>query len=88
LREELAVQQAMQDPAAGQRAAGALGDSRWPASDGWVKMQQTIDPGGRGGPMSVHYNFNTVTGAVDDFKLVLRRPFVPTSDPVVQPGTP
>jgi filamentous hemagglutinin len=37
-------------------------DSRWPAADGWVKMQQ-IENG-----VNVHYVRNTVTGAVDDFK--------------------
>lgn len=73
LREQLAVQQVMQNPRAGKIAAGAMGDPRWPASEGWVKMQQTIDPGGTAGKISVHYNLNTLTGWVDDFKIVERR---------------
>jgi len=85
LRERLAVDEAMQNPAAGHQAAGPLGDARWPAADGWVKYQQTVMPGGRGGPVSVHYNFNTVTGAVDDFKIVERRPYVPPPDPNMSP---
>jgi hypothetical protein len=67
------------------QAAGPLGDSRWPASDGWMKYQQTLQPGGRGGPVSVHYNYNTATGAVDDFKIVERSPYVPPQDPSVPP---
>jgi hypothetical protein len=51
-------------------------------------MQQTISSGGREGPMSVHYNYNTVTGAVDDFKLVYRKPEIPMKEPVASPGTP
>jgi RHS repeat-associated protein len=86
LREQMAVETAMQNPSAGVRAAGPLGDSRWHASEGWVKMQQTVNPGGRGGPISVHYNYNTTTGAVDDFKIVARRPHVPPPDPRVSSG--
>lgn len=51
-------------------------------------MQQTINPGGRGGPISVHYNYNTASGAVDDFKIVFRRPYVPPADPTVSRGIP
>jgi filamentous hemagglutinin len=44
-------------------------DSRWPASEGWVKMQMTF---GSGEDMiNVHYVRNTVTGAIDDFKIKL-----------------
>jgi hypothetical protein len=39
-----------------------LNDPRWPASQGWVKVQQ-IENG-----ITIHYVRNTVTGAVDDFK--------------------
>ena len=88
LREDLAVEQSMQDPAEGKPAAGPLGDPRWPASDGWQKQQQTIDPGGREGPVTVHYNYNPSTGEVDDFKIVQRKPYVPPQDPPVPPGGP
>lgn len=40
---------------------------RWPASEGWVKMQQIVNG------VNIHYVRNTVKGAVDDFKLVMRR---------------
>jgi hypothetical protein len=60
-----------------------MGDPRWPASEGWVKYQQTIEPGGREGDISVHYNYNTKTGEVDDFKVVERKPYVPRPDPKV-----
>jgi RHS repeat-associated protein len=94
LREELAVEQAMQNPAAGRPASGKpLGDPRWPAADGWVKLQQTVDPGGLEEPISVHYNFNTVTGEVDDFKIIFRNQvgpgeYVPVQGPFPPPGPP
>jgi hypothetical protein len=34
-------------------------------------MRQIIRSGGREGPISVHYRLNKITGAVDDFKIVL-----------------
>ena len=36
-------------------------DSRWPAAEGWVRMQQ-IENG-----VNIHFLRNVVTGAVDDF---------------------
>ena len=39
-----------------------MNGSRWPAADGWVKMEQKVNG------VTVHSNRNTVTGAVDDFK--------------------
>lgn len=69
LREQLAIEQAMSRPAAGQVLPIKMTDPRWPASDGWVKMQQMIRPGGE--PINVHYIQNTATGAVDDFKIVI-----------------
>ena len=44
-------------------------DRRWLGSAGWVKMQQFVQSSG--GPINVHHLFNTVTGAIDDFKIVL-----------------
>lgn len=44
-----------------------MSDPRWMASDGWVKMQQIVNG------VNIHYVRNTVTGAVDDFKFVMRR---------------
>jgi hypothetical protein len=71
LREQLAVEQAMANPLAGRELGLRMTDPRWPKSDGWVKMQQIVDSGGREGPINVHYLFNKMTGAIDDFKIVL-----------------
>ena len=72
LRESLAVEQAMASPTAGRELALRMTDPRWPASEGWVKMQQVIQSGGREGATNVHYLLNKVTGAIDDFKIVLQ----------------
>ena len=68
LREQLAVEQAMGSPTAGTVVPLKMTDPRWPAADGWNKMQQVVKPGGD--PINVHYLHNTVTGAIDDFKIV------------------
>ncbi len=41
-----------------------LNDPRWLASEGWVKMSQNING------VEIHYVYNTITGAVDDFKFI------------------
>ena len=71
LREQLAIEQAMASPTAGAKLPLKMTDPRWPGSDGWVKMQQVVESGGREGPINVHYLFNEVTKVVDDFKIVL-----------------
>jgi hypothetical protein len=48
-----------------------MGDPRWPGSEGWVKMQQVIQPKGGGGLINVHYVYNPATGEVADPKIVL-----------------
>lgn len=62
LQEQLALQQAMSNPAAGVQLRIPLGDSRWPAADGWVKMSQNVNG------VEIHYVRNVNSGAVDDFK--------------------
>ncbi|MGN4195268.1 DUF6862 domain-containing protein, partial [Burkholderia gladioli] len=62
LQEQLALQQAMSNPAAGVQLPIPLGDSRWPAADGWVKMPQNVNG------VEIHYVRNVNSGAVDDFK--------------------
>jgi len=64
LNEQLAMKEAMSDPAAGTVVPmrSAMTDSRWPGSDGWVKMTQNVNG------VEIHYVRNTNTGAVDDFK--------------------
>jgi filamentous hemagglutinin len=85
LREQAAVEEAMHNPAGGKQMKWDMQDARWPAEDGWVKMQQTINPRGREGPITVHYNHNTVTGDVDDFKIARRAPERPAPEPKVSP---
>jgi hypothetical protein len=72
LREELAIEQAMASPTAGRALDLKMTDPRWPATEGWTKMQQVIQSGGREGPINVHYLLNQTTGAIDDFKIVLQ----------------
>ena len=64
LKEQIAMEQAMSNPAAGAVVPLKKGmtDSRWPATDGWVKMRQNVNG------VEVHYVKNTRTGEVDDFK--------------------
>jgi hypothetical protein len=47
------------NPEYGNRLPLTMRDPRWPAEDGWVKMEQTVDG------VEVHYVYNTRTGAVD-----------------------
>ena len=62
LQEQIAMTAVRNNPAGRQLSNIVLNDSRWPAGDGWVKMQQIE------ADVNVHYVYNTVTGAVDDFK--------------------
>jgi hypothetical protein len=72
LREALAVEQAMAAPGTGKQLPRVrMTDGRWPAEEGWVRMQQIVESGGREGPINVHYVQNTQTSAIDDFKIVL-----------------
>jgi hypothetical protein len=64
LNEQLAMQEAQSNPAAGRVLTNiAMNDSRWPAADGWLKMQQNING------VIIHYVYNPGMDAVDDFKL-------------------
>ena len=62
LNEQLAMEQAISNPAAGRPLPVPMTDSRWPATDGWVKSAQNING------IEIHYVRNSVTGAIDDFK--------------------
>jgi hypothetical protein len=63
LKEQLAMEQVKSNPGAGKVLDNiTMGDPRWPASDGWVKMSQRVNG------VEVHYVYNTRTGAVADFK--------------------
>ncbi|MPQ69198.1 MULTISPECIES: filamentous hemagglutinin N-terminal domain-containing protein [unclassified Pseudomonas] len=62
LSEQLAMAEAMSNPAAGRPLPVPMTDSRWPAQDGWVKTAQNVNG------VEIHYVRNSITGAVDDFK--------------------
>ncbi|MDR3413001.1 MAG: hypothetical protein P4L87_18960, partial [Formivibrio sp.] len=64
LNEQLAMKAVMSDPVAGTVVPmrRAMTDSRWPGSEGWVKMTQNVNG------VEIHYVRNVRTGAVDDFK--------------------
>jgi RHS repeat-associated protein len=65
LKEQLAIEQAKSNPKAGTviPLKGGMKDPTWPGSQGWVKMRQNING------VEVHYVRNTITDAVDDFKI-------------------
>ena len=46
-----------------------MGDQRWSASDGWVKMQRIIvhDDGSK---TVIHFVYNSFLDLYDDFKIV------------------
>jgi hypothetical protein len=71
LREQLAIQEVLSKPEAGTQLPIPLGDPRWPGSAGWVKMERFVESGGREGRVLVHYVWNTITGEIDDPKIVL-----------------
>ncbi|WP_051297223.1 DUF637 domain-containing protein [Arsenophonus nasoniae] len=62
LQEQLALEEAISKSGAGKVLDFTLGDTRWPSSEGWVKMAQKIND------IEIHYVRNTKTGAIDDFK--------------------
>jgi hypothetical protein len=43
-----------------------MNDPRWPAYEGWRKMEQTVNTGN--GIVTIHYNYNIFTLQADDFK--------------------
>ncbi len=72
MREQLAVQEVVSRPGAGNQLNRiTMTDPRWLGSDGWVKMQQIVQTGGREGSVNVHYVYNTISGRIDDLKIVL-----------------
>ena len=63
LNEQLAMEEAQSNPTVGRVLTQiAMNDSRWPAADGWLKMQQNING------VIIHYLYNPEMNAVDDFK--------------------
>ncbi|MGH7203866.1 MAG: hypothetical protein ACREHC_05475, partial [Candidatus Levyibacteriota bacterium] len=64
LNEQIAMQQVMADPSNGEELPITLNDPRWSSSDGWVKMQETVNG------ITIHWNLNKQTGATADYKFV------------------
>ena len=43
-----------------------MGDQRWPAEDGWVKMARNVQLTNE--KIEIHFVYNTITGVFADFK--------------------
>ena len=70
LNEQLAMKQVMSNPLSGAKQLNiTLTDSRWLANDGWVKMQNIVKLSD-GTKIVIHFVYNTITKAFDDFKFV------------------
>lgn len=68
LNEQMAMQQVMSNPLEGAtKLPFEMNDQRWPASEGWVKMQVVIKNADKT-QTTIHYVYNEITGAFDDFK--------------------
>ena len=66
LSEQLALEQVKSNPQ-GVKLPITMSDSRWPASEGWVKMQQIV-PTAKGNVI-IHYVYSPLLQLYDDFKL-------------------
>jgi hypothetical protein len=62
LKEALAMEEVMASPGGVELTDIVMNDARWPASQGWVKMQQIVNG------INIHYLKNTILGVFDDFK--------------------
>ena len=69
LNEQMAMHQVMSNPLEGAVDMSQLknhpvimSDSRWLASEGWVKMSNNVNG------VEIHFVYNKITGAFDDFK--------------------
>ncbi|MFF3401491.1 hypothetical protein ACFYW6_23640 [Streptomyces sp. NPDC002659] len=60
--EQKAIDLVKEYPEYGNQLPLTMKDPRWPAEDGWVKMEQVVNDVG------IHYVYNTRTRASDDFK--------------------
>jgi RHS repeat-associated protein len=67
LIEQLAMEQVKSNPSAGKILTKiSLNDTRWPSSEGWVKMQQIVST--TKGEIIIHYVYNQKINIYDDFK--------------------
>ncbi len=60
--EQRAMDLVKEYPEYGNKLPLEMKDPRWPAKDGWVKMEQFVDD------IEIHYVYNTRTRAAEDFK--------------------
>ncbi|MYQ47955.1 hypothetical protein GTW40_23380, partial [Streptomyces sp. SID4985] len=60
--EQRAMDLVKEYPEYGNELPTVMKDPRWPASDGWVKMEQTVDD------VEIHYVWNKQTRQAEDFK--------------------
>ena len=68
LQEQVLWNQVIRDPAAGEQLDNMNNDPRFPTSNGWQKMQVSHrTPDGRS--ITIHYQYNAVTGKAYDIKL-------------------
>jgi RHS repeat-associated protein len=71
LGEQVAMESAMSNPLAGRVLTDVvMTDSRWPASEGWVKMAQNFEIRSGTARSEIHYLYNTATGATADWKFI------------------
>ena len=63
LREKLAMEQVQSNPLEGAKELPIhMTDSRWPMSEGWVKMANNVNG------IEIHFVYNKITHVCDDFK--------------------
>jgi len=68
LNEQMAMHQILSNPLQNaSRLPLEMKDSRWPASEGWVKMQSIVENHDNTITI-IHFVYNTLTGEFDDFK--------------------
>ncbi|WP_235919897.1 hypothetical protein [Clostridium porci] len=68
LNEQMAMNQVQSNPLeSATKVPLEMTDPRWPASEGWVKMQSVVQ-NADGTKTTIHYVYNEITGAFDDFK--------------------
>ena len=66
LKEQLAMEQVKLNPLEGKPVDLIMNDPRWPASEGWIKMQQIVRTSQ--GNINIHYVYNPTLQIFDDFK--------------------
>nr|WP_301182725.1 RHS repeat-associated core domain-containing protein [Streptococcus suis] len=68
LEEQLAMKEVMSNPLANAfEVPITMTDTRWLGTEGWVKMQRVVTLS-YGTKINIHYVYNKITGAFDDFK--------------------